>query len=388
MTQDAFPPDSSVSESSVSEPATPEATPVPLSAYARAGVDIDAGHRAVALMKGAVARTHGPQVLGALGGFGGLFRADFGAMRDPVLVASTDGVGTKTKVASRAGQYGGLGADIVNHCVNDILVQGARPLFFLDYVAMGKLIPEQVAAFVTGAAQACEKVSVALLGGETAEMPGVYVEGELDIVGTVVGVVDRAELITGERLEAGDVVIALPSSGLHTNGYSLARAALDGLDWQAPDAELGGSLQDALLIPHRCYLAAYRALAEGGVDVRAMSHITGGGLIDNPPRVLPGELGLRFDLGSYALPPLFERIVQRSGILGREAYRALNMGVGFLFMLPPDQAAQALDVLRGAGESPWVIGEVVSHENSAHERVELLNLPTALSAPQPGGALL
>ena len=393
MTQDAFPPDSSVSKSSVSELAAQEATPVPLSAYARAGVDIDAGHRAVALMKGAVARTHGPQVLGGLGGFGGLFRADFGAMRDPVLVASTDGVGTKTKIASRAGQYGGLGADIVNHCVNDILVQGARPLFFLDYVAMGKLIPEHVAAFVTGAAQACEAIGVALLGGETAEMPGVYVEGELDIVGTVVGVVDRAELITGERLEAGDVVIALPSSGLHTNGYSLARAALGGLDWQAPDAELGEgpnqqSLQDALLVPHRCYLAAYQSLAAAELDVRAMSHITGGGLIDNPPRVLPGELGLRFDLDTYTLPPLFTRIIQRSGTLGREAYRALNMGVGFLFMLPPAQATRALDVLRGAGESPWVIGEVVPHENSAHDRVELLNLPAVLTAPEPGGALL
>ncbi len=388
MTQDAFPPDSSVSKSSVSELAAQEATPVPLSAYARAGVDIDAGHRAVALMKGAVARTHGPQVLGGLGGFGGLFRADFGTMRDPVLVASTDGVGTKTKIASRAGQYGGLGADIVNHCVNDILVQGARPLFFLDYVAMGKLIPEQVAAFVTGAAQACEAIGVALLGGETAEMPGVYVEGELDIVGTVVGVVDRAELITGERLEAGDVVIALPSSGLHTNGYSLARAALDGLDWQAPDAELGGSLQDALLAAHRCYLAAYQALAAAGLDVRAMSHITGGGLIDNPPRVLPGELNLRFDLGTYTLPPLFERIVQRAGVRGREAYQALNMGVGFLFMLPPAQATRALDVLRGAGESPWVIGEVVAGAGAQQERVELLNLPAVLMAPGPDGAPL
>lgn len=360
-----------------------DAPAAPLSAYARAGVDIDAGHRAVALMKDAVARTHGPQVLGGLGGFGGLFRADFGAMTDPVLVASTDGVGTKTKVASRAGQYGGLGADIVNHCVNDILVQGARPLFFLDYVAMGKLIPEQVAAFVSGAAGACEEMGVALLGGETAEMPGVYVEGELDIVGTIVGVVDRAGLITGERLEAGDVVIALPSSGLHTNGYSLARAALDGLDWQAHDAELGRSLQDALLIPHRSYLAAYRALAAAGLDVRAMSHITGGGLIDNPPRVLPEGLGLRFDLGSYVLPPLFERIVRRSGILGREAYRALNMGVGFLFMLPPAQATRALEVLRGADESPWVIGEVVAGAGPSQDRVELLNLPAAL-----GGAPL
>jgi phosphoribosylformylglycinamidine cyclo-ligase len=341
----------------------------PTSAYARAGVDIDAGHRAVALMKGAVARTHGPNVLGGLGGFGGLFRAGFEGMSDPVLVASTDGVGTKTKVASRAGQYVGLGADIVNHCVNDILVQGARPLFFLDYVAMGRLIPEHVAAVVTGAAQACEALGVALLGGETAEMPGVYVAGELDIVGTVVGVVDREALITGERLQAGDVVVALPSSGLHTNGYSLARAALAGADWQAPDAELGMTLQDALLVPHRSYLAAYRALEAADIDVRAMSHITGGGLIDNPPRVLPEGLGLRFDLGSYSVPPLFERVLSGADMERAEGYRALNMGVGFLFMLPPGQLARALDVLRGAGETPWLIGEVVSGSG-----VELLNL--------------
>ncbi|WP_293913977.1 phosphoribosylformylglycinamidine cyclo-ligase [Deinococcus sp.] len=351
MTHDAIKPDAT-------DPTDLPAAP-PISAYARAGVDIDAGHRAVALMKGAVARTHGPQVLGGLGGFGGLFRAGFGGMSDPVLVASTDGVGTKTKVASRAGQYAGLGADIVNHCVNDILVQGARPLFFLDYVAMGKLIPEQVAAVVTGAAGACEALGVALLGGETAEMPGVYLDGELDIVGTIVGVVDRSALVTGERLEAGDVVIALPSSGLHTNGYSLARAALEGADWLAPDPRLGTSIQDALLIPHRSYVQAYRALEAAGIDVRAMSHITGGGLIDNPPRVLPSGLGLRFDLSSYTVPPLFEMVLSGAGMERAEGYRALNMGVGFLFMVPPGQLTRALDALRGAGESPWLLGEVV-----------------------------
>ena len=339
------------------------------SAYARAGVDIDAGARAVALMKSAVARTHGPQVLGNLGGFGGLFRPDLAGLSDPVLVASTDGVGTKTKVASRAGRFGGLGADIVNHCVNDILVQGASPLFFMDYVAMGKLVPERVAEVVSGAAAACQAAGMALLGGETAEMPGVYLDGELDIVGTVVGLVDRPRLITGERLEAGDAVIALPSSGLHTNGYSLARAALDDLDWDAPDTELGMSLQEALLTPHRSYLDAFRALIAAGLDIRAMSHITGGGLIDNPPRVLPDKLGLRFDVGSYRLPPLFERIVSRSGMARREAYRALNMGVGFVFMLPPEQAERALGVLRGLNEAPWVIGEVVVGEG-----VELLGL--------------
>ena len=375
MTHDATEPTDPALPAPVTDSAAGPATSAG-SAYARAGVDIDAGHRAVAMMKSAVARTHGPQVLGGLGGFGGLFRAGFGGMSDPVLVASTDGVGTKTKVASRAGRYAGLGADIVNHCVNDILVQGARPLFFLDYVAMGKLIPEQVAAVVTGAAGACEALGVALLGGETAEMPGVYLEGELDIVGTVVGVVDREALITGERLEAGDVVVALPSSGLHTNGYSLARAALEGADWLAPDAQLGMSLQDALLIPHRSYVQAYRALVAADIDVRAMSHITGGGLIDNPPRVLPGGLGLRFDLSSYAVPPLFELVLRGAGMERAEGYRALNMGVGFLFMLPPGQLTRALEVLCGAGEAPWVLGEVVPGSG-----VELLNLVSAQGRP-------
>ena len=331
------------------------------SAYERAGVSIDAGHRAVHLMKDAVARTHTPNVLGGLGGFGGLFRAAFGHMEDPVLVASTDGVGTKTKVAVRTGRFGGLGGDIVNHCVNDILVQGARPLFFLDYVAMGKLSPERVAEVVTGAAQACEALGVALLGGETAEMPGVYVEGELDIVGTIVGVVDRPALITGARIEAGDTVIALPSSGLHTNGFSLARMALDDLDWNEAREDLHGqTLADLLPVPHRSYLPAFDALQAASVDVRGMAHITGGGLIDNPPRVFPAGIGMQVDTGSWTVPPVFELIVARAGVERHEAFRALNMGVGFLFILPAAQQTAALDALRAAGEQPWVIGQMTA----------------------------
>lgn len=341
---------------------TQEAAPAG-SAYERAGVNIDAGQRAVALMRGAVARTHTPAVLGGLGGFGGLFRASFGEMPDPVLVASTDGVGTKTKVAVRTGRYADLGADIVHHCVNDILVQGARPLFFLDYVAMGRLLPERVAEIVTGAAGACEALGVALLGGETAEMPGVYVEGELDIVGTVVGVVDRSRLIDGSRIRPGDTVIALPSSGLHTNGYSLARLALDGLDWEEARADLGGErLEDLLTIPHRAYLGAFEALTRAGVDVRGMAHITGGGLVDNPPRVFPAGVGMRVDLGSWTVPPLFELIVREAGVERAEAFRALNMGVGFLLIVPPEGRETALGALRGAGEAPWVLGEMVAGE--------------------------
>ncbi|WP_221088425.1 phosphoribosylformylglycinamidine cyclo-ligase [Deinococcus aquaedulcis] len=339
---------------------TGNTTGAPASAYERSGVSIDAGHRAVELMKGAVARTHTPQVLGGLGGFGGLFRAAFGHMEDPVLVASTDGVGTKTKVAVRTGQFAGLGADIVNHCVNDILVQGARPLFFLDYVAMGKLLPERVAEVVTGAAQACEALGVALLGGETAEMPGVYVEGELDIVGTIVGVVDRPALVNGRRIQAGDRVVALPSAGLHTNGFSLARMALDDLDWQEARADLGGqTLAQVLPVPHRAYLHAYGALQGAGVDVRGMAHITGGGLVDNPPRVFPQGIGMQVDLDSWTVPPVFELIVARAQVAREEAFRALNMGVGFLFIVPAAEEAAALDTLRAAGEQPWVLGEMV-----------------------------
>ncbi|MFC4455614.1 phosphoribosylformylglycinamidine cyclo-ligase [Deinococcus sonorensis] len=334
------------------------------SAYQLSGVDIEAGHRAVALMKGAVARTHQAaglrgQVLSGLGGFGGLFRPGFSGLTDPVLVASTDGVGTKTKIAARAGRYDHLGADIVNHCTNDILVQGARPLFFLDYIAMGRLIPEAVAEFVTGAAGACEAVGAALLGGETAEMPGVYVEGELDIVGTIVGVVDRPALVTGERLQPGDAVIALPSTGLHTNGYSLARRVLDGLDWDAPHPALGESLQQALLRPHRSYLAAFEALQRAEVEVRGMAHITGGGLIDNPPRIFPQGVGMQLQLGSWTVPPLFQLIVERGQVSRQDAFHALNMGVGFLFMVPAEQLTPALAVLNAAGEQPWQIGQLV-----------------------------
>ena len=335
------------------------------SAYQQSGVDIGAGHRAVALMKEAVGRSQRSPglrgtVLSSLGGFGGLFRPGFAGMTDPILVASTDGVGTKTRVAAFVGTYGGLGHDIVNHCVGDLLVQGARPLFFLDYIAMGKLNPEAVAEFVNGAAEACTLVGAALLGGETAEMPGVYVAGELDIVGTLVGVVDRPALVTGERLAVGDAVIALPSSGLHTNGYSLARRVLDGLDWQETRPELNGTLQDALLAPHRCYLPAFEALVGAGVDVKGMSHITGGGLIDNPPRIFPDGLGMRVNTGSWTVPPLFRLIAERGNVSQHDAFHALNMGVGFLFMVPAQQREQAMTALRDAGQQPWVIGEMVA----------------------------
>ena len=236
-------------------------------------------------------------------------------------------MGTKTKVAVKVGKYSGLGADIVNHCVNDILVQGARPLFFLDYVAMSKLSPEIVAEVVTGAAEACRALGVALLGGETAEMPGVYVAGELDIVGTIVGVVDRPKLIDGKRIEVGDAVIALPSVGLHTNGFSLARMALDSLDWQKARADLDGqTLAEVLPVPHRAYLSDFDALRQAEIDIGGWPSITGGGLVDNPPVVFPDDIGMEVDLGSWTVPPVFELIVQQAGVERAEAFRALIWG--------------------------------------------------------------
>jgi len=280
------------------------------------------------------------------------------AMRQPVLVASTDGVGTKTRVAASLGRFGGLGRDIVNHCINDILVQGARPLFFLDYVAMSRLEPEAVAAVVAGAATACREAGCALLGGETAEMPGVYSAGELDIVGTIVGLVERDGVIDGRAVTEGCAVIGLASSGPHTNGFSLARKVLEGADLLAPFD--GATLADRLLEPHRSYLPAVDALLTASLRPLALAHITGGGLVDNPPRVLPEGLGLRLREGSWPVPPLFRELVGRGSIDRLEAYRAFNMGLGMLAVVEPGSADRAVEVLRAAGEGAWVVGEVVA----------------------------
>lgn len=327
--------------------------------YQAAGVDIAAGARAVELMKNAVRATYGPEVLLGIGAFGGLFDAT--ALRDmdaPVLVASTDGVGTKTKIASALGRYDTVGHDIVNHCVNDILVQGARPLFFLDYIASSKLDPAMVATVVSGAAAACQAAGCALLGGETAEMPGVYAAGEFDLVGTIVGVVDRSEIIDGSTIRPGDAVIGLPSSGLHTNGFSLARRVLEGWDLRAELPELGRPLGEALLAPHRCYLAEIQRLRQAGVPVKGLAHITGGGLIDNPPRILPAGAAIHLHRASWPIPPLFQ-LIQRAGqIAADEMAHVFNLGLGMLAVTPADQAAKALAAL---GEG-WIVGEVVDGE--------------------------
>jgi phosphoribosylformylglycinamidine cyclo-ligase len=331
------------------------------SAYSRAGVNLDAGNRATQLMAEAVKSTYGPEVLAGIGAFGGLYDASsLKSMAAPVLVASTDGVGTKTMVAARLNRWDTIGRDLVNHCVNDILVQGAKPLFFLDYVASSRLNPEQIAAIVSGVATACREAGCALLGGETAEMPGVYESGEIDLVGTIIGAVDRQALIDGSRIQPGDIILGLPSTGLHTNGYSLARNALESLDWEAPLPELDQSPGDVLLATHRSYLDPISRLQMANVDLRGLAHITGGGLIDNPPRILPPGVGAVIRRGTWPEPPIFG-LIQRSGeIDSAEMFRVFNMGLGMLAIVPPNQVAAAQNTLPG---DVYVVGEIASGQS-------------------------
>ncbi len=326
------------------------------SAYRAAGVDIEAGNRAVDLMKEAVRSTYGPEVLAGIGAFGGLYDAGrLQAARRPVLVASTDGVGTKTRLAVALGRVEGLGEDIVNHCINDILVQGARPLFFLDYIAMPRLDPEIVARIVGGAARACRAARCALIGGETAEMPGVYAPGELDVVGTIVGWVEREAIIDGSEIAPGDLAIGFASSGLHTNGYSLARRVLAEEPMTGVHPALGRPLGDALLEPHRSYLPLFERL-QGRVRIKGLAHITGGGFDDNIPRILPAGVGVRLDPASWPVPPLFRLIQEKGQVQEAEMYRVFNMGVGLVAFTTVAEAQAALEV---AGDGAWVIGEVV-----------------------------
>nr|WP_290666223.1 phosphoribosylformylglycinamidine cyclo-ligase [Ardenticatena sp.] len=337
-------------------------------AYREAGVDIEAGKRATDLMAEAVESTYTPHVLAGLGAFGGLFdAAHLKALNAPLLVASTDGVGTKTLVAARLNRWETIGQDLVNHCVNDILVQGAEPLFFLDYVASARLAPEQVATIVQGMARACRDAGCALLGGETAEMPGVYHEGALDVVGTIVGVLDREHLIDGTRIQAGDMVLAFPSSGLHTNGYTLARRVLDDEDWNTPHPLLDGqSIGEALLAIHRSYLPHVRALRTAGIDLRGLAHITGGGVFDNVPRILPEGLGVRLRLGTWPMPAIFTLIQHKGHVDREEMFHVFNMGLGMLAFVPEEDAQRAVEVL---GEQEcFIVGRVV-----AEDGIQLVN---------------
>jgi len=332
--------------------------------YRDSGVDIDRQDDALRRIKGLLAATRTPGVLSELGSFGGLFALDLAQFEAPVLVASCDGVGTKLKIAAACGVHDTVGRDLVNHCVNDILVQGARPLFFLDYVATGRLEPAVLAAVVEGMARGCRENGCALLGGETAEMPGFYVGGEYDVAGFIVGAVDRARLIDGRRIAAGDVLIGLPAAGLHTNGYSLARKIcfeVAGLEVGDHVDELGTTIGVALLAEHRSYLAPLSEALERGL-VRGLAHITGGGIPDNLPRILPAGLGARVVRGSWPLPPLFAWLGRTGRVAEAEMDRTFNCGVGLIAVVASADAAEFERSLDRAGERHFRIGEIVRGE--------------------------
>jgi phosphoribosylformylglycinamidine cyclo-ligase len=327
--------------------------------YRQSGVDIDAGNEVVRRIKALARSTYTPGVVSGIGSFGGLFALD-GSASGPVLVASADGVGTKLKVAFMAGVHDTIGVDLVNHCVNDILVQGATPLFFMDYLATGRLSPDVAEQIVTGVATACRANGCALLGGETAEMPGFYADGEYDVAGFIVGLVPRDRVVDGRSIVAGDVLIGLPSTGLHTNGYSLARRiAFEhlGLSVDSHVADLGESVGEAFLRPHRSYLSAMRPLLDKGL-VKGMAHITGGGLTENVPRTLPDGRAPRIDRASWTVPPVFAWLQRAGGIADDEMFRAFNMGVGLVVVVSDAQADEALALLAASGEQPWRLGRV------------------------------
>lgn len=330
-----------------------------MTSYATAGVDIDAANRAKQMMAAAVTSTHDAAVLAGMGSFGGAL--DLGpalaSHPRPVLVASTDSVGTKTLIAQSVRRYTTVGQDLVNHCINDVLVQGALPLFFMDYFASARLDPEIVAEVVEGIAIACRAAGCALLGGETAELPDVYLAGAFDLAGTMVGIVDRDRLTTGASIVPGDVVVGLRSTGLHTNGYSLARRICVPLGYEARPRELGGaSLGDALLAVHRSYLPDLQAIWSNGIVVKGMAHITGGGLLENLPRALPAGCGAELRPGSWPVPPILAFLVERAQLPDTEAYRVLNMGVGMTLVV----AAEDVERLRAAAPESDVIGSITA----------------------------
>jgi phosphoribosylformylglycinamidine cyclo-ligase len=333
--------------------------------YKAAGVDIDAGNETVRRIRSLARSTFTSGVLSDIGSFGGLFRLEPGRYRDPVLVASADGVGTKLKVAFLARRHDTIGADLVNHCVNDILVQGAEPLFFLDYLATGQLSPKVAESVVGGIAVACRENGCALLGGETAEMPGFYGEGEYDVAGFIVGAVDRSRLITGRTIAVGDLLVGVPSSGLHTNGYSLARRVIFErlrLDVSSYVAELSGTVGDALLEPHRSYLPIVQPLLDAR-RIKGMAHITGGGITDNLPRVLPHGTAAVIDRSAWEVPPIFTWLQRSGSIPDEDMLRTFNMGIGLIIVTGRDQAEPLLDELAArGGHNARVIGEVVRGE--------------------------
>lgn len=325
--------------------------------YQDAGVDIDRKANALKAAAGKIKETYTPEVLRGIGAFGGMLEvSQLKGMEQPVLVSSTDGVGTKTMLAAQTGRYGGLGFDIVNHSINDLLVQGGKPLFFMDYIASARLEADILATVLESLANACKAAGIPLLGGETAEMPGVYHEGGLDLVGTIVGVVDKAKIVDGSTVQAGDVLVALPSAGLHTNGYSLARKVFEGWDLEEPRAELEGrSLADALLEPHRCYLDSVSKILDAGLEIKAMAHITGGGIYENLPRVLPQGLGAEIDSKACPKPPIFDLIQKVGNVAQREMYRVFNMGLGYILVLSSDNAPKVGTLLHQSYRVGYII---------------------------------
>lgn len=333
--------------------------------YRAAGVDIDEAGRALRAVSRDILATHTDRVIGGIGGFGGLFQASFPGLNNPVLVSSIDGVGTKTKVAAMVGKFGGLGHDIVNHCVNDILCQGAAPLFFLDYFGTSHLRGLQFEEVVRSMAAACQAVGASLIGGETAEMPGVYHDEEIDVIGAIVGVVDADQRLPRGKTREGDALVAIASDGLHTNGFSLARRSLFELGALSVRDEVDGlsmPLGDELLKPHRCYFKSVYPLLQHG-EIHAAAHITGGGLYDNLPRVLSSDCAAMIDRRSWDVPHLFKLIQSTGGVPDVEMFRAFNMGVGMVLVAERGSETAVVDALTAAGEQAWVIGHITPGSN-------------------------
>ncbi len=344
-------------------------------AYARAGVDIDLGNRVKSTLPELLKATHRPEVLGKVGGFGGLFALNTRRYRQPVLVSSVDGVGTKLKIAFAMDRHDTIGQDLVNHCVDDIAVLGAEPLFFLDYLGTGKLEPRVFTEIIKGFALACAQNRCALIGGETAQMPGFYQAGEYDVSGTIVGVVEKDRMLDGRTIQPGDAVIGLASSGLHTNGYSLARQIFFDRMKLKPKtrvAELGGAIGDELLKVHVSYgplvqrlLKKFNRGARSGWGVKGLAHITGGGFIDNIPRVLPKNCDVIIRKGSWKPLPIFELITRHGGVREAELYQVFNMGIGMTVIVAAEQADRALRFIRGQNTEAWIIGEAVKGSGKA-----------------------
>lgn len=331
--------------------------------YKNAGVDITAGYKAVELMKSHIVRTMTSGALSDIGGFGGLFELDLTGIKKPVLVSGTDGVGTKLKYAFMLDKHDTIGIDCVAMCVNDVICCGAKPLFFLDYIACGKNVPEKIAAIVSGVAEGCVQSGASLIGGETAEMPGFYPVDEYDLAGFAVGVVDKDKILDNSKMKAGDVVIALPSSGVHSNGFSLVRKVFAESDLTAPRAELGGkSLGETLLTPTKIYVKPMLALFEA-VTVKAVSHITGGGFYENIPRSIPAGLGAKICKSDVRVLPVFDLIAKEGGVPERDMFNTFNMGVGMSVVVAKEDADRALEVLRANGEDAYIVGEIIESDD-------------------------